>query len=126
MAVKDYVSELEVIQDGKVVADKDIEVNHPLAFGGYHFYQADYDHDAGQYTILSVYSDTGLRLVFAGYWMLCLGAIWHLWLRHVSVARIASLVPWRGRLGLASRRHRAGGMEQGQDALATSKTKKRK
>jgi hypothetical protein len=97
MAVKDYVSELEVVQDGKVVADKDIEVNHPLAFGGYHFYQADYDHDAGQYTILTVYSDTGLRLVFIGYWMLCLGAIWHLWLRHVSAARVSSLVTRRSR-----------------------------
>jgi hypothetical protein len=82
-AVRDYVSELEVIRDGQVVAEKDIEVNHPLYFGGYHFYQADYDHEAGQFTILSVYSDTGLRLVFAGYWMLCIGVTWHFWLRHI-------------------------------------------
>jgi hypothetical protein len=82
-AIRDFVSELEVIRDGQVVAEKDIEVNHPLYFGGYHFYQVDYDHKAGQFTILSVHSDTGLRLVFIGYWMLCIGILWHLWLRHI-------------------------------------------
>ena len=88
-AIKDYVSELEVVREGQVVAEKDIEVNHPLYFGGYHFYQADYDHEAGQYTILSVHSDTGLRLVFIGYWALCIGILWHLWFRHIF-ARIKS------------------------------------
>jgi len=88
-AISDYVSELEVVRDGQVVAEKDIEVNHPLYFGGYHFYQVDYDHEAGQYTVLSVQSDTGLQLVFIGYWALCIGIIWHLWLRHVF-ARIKS------------------------------------
>jgi len=124
--VRDYISKLEVVKDGQVVAEKDIEVNHPLYFGGYHFYQSDYDHVAHQYTDLSVYSDTGLRLVFIGYWALCIGVLWHFWLRHVSVARISSLVTWRGRPGLVSRRHRAGGREQGQDALATSKIRNRK
>jgi hypothetical protein len=82
-AISDYISELEVAQDGKVLAEKDIEVNHPLRYGGYHFYQVDYDHRAGKYTVLEVVSDTGLVVVYAGYWMLCLGVIWHLWLRHI-------------------------------------------
>ena len=81
--VSDYISKLEVIKDGQVVAEKDIEVNHPLYAGGYHFYQSDYDHVGHQYTVLSVYSDIGLRLVFIGYWMLCIGVLWHLWLRHI-------------------------------------------
>ena len=33
--------------------------------------------------VLQVVSDTGVKIVFAGYWMLCIGAIWHMWLRHV-------------------------------------------
>ena len=37
--VKDYISELEIVKDGQVVAAKNIEVNHPLYYGGYHFYQ---------------------------------------------------------------------------------------
>lgn len=89
--VSDYISKLEVVKDGQVVAEKDIEVNHPLSFGGYHFYQSDYDHVAHQYSVLSVYSDSGLRLVFIGYWMLCIGVLWHMWLRHMSVARVSSL-----------------------------------
>ncbi|MHC4072944.1 MAG: cytochrome c biogenesis protein ResB [Planctomycetota bacterium] len=83
-AISDYISELEVTdKEGKVVAAKDIEVNHPLRYGGYHFYQSSYDPKAGQYTILSVHSDAGLGIVYTGYWMLCLGVVWHLWLRHI-------------------------------------------
>ncbi|MBN2136912.1 MAG: cytochrome c biogenesis protein ResB [Sedimentisphaerales bacterium] len=79
--VSDYVSELQVIRDGQVVAEKDIEVNHPLHFGGYHFYQHSYDAQAAQYTVLMVGPDTGLNSVYAGYLMLCIGAFWHFWLR---------------------------------------------
>jgi len=80
--ISDYISRLRITKDNKVVAEKDIEVNHPLSFGGYHFYQHSYDAEAGQYTVLMVVSDTGLAVVYAGYWMLCIGVIWHLWLRH--------------------------------------------
>ena len=83
-AISDYISELEVIdKDGNAIAKKDIEVNHPLHYGGYHFYQYNYDHQASQYTVLEVVSDTGLYVVYAGYWTLCLGVIWHMWLRHI-------------------------------------------
>jgi hypothetical protein len=81
--ISDYISELQIVKGDKVVAEKDIEVNHPLRFGGYHFYQSSYDDKAGQYTVLQVVSDTGLYVVYAGYWMLCIGTIWHLWLRHI-------------------------------------------
>jgi len=82
----DYISELQVVRDGKVVGEKDIEVNHPLHYGGYHFYQHSYDAKGGQFTVLQVVSDTGLYIVYAGYWLLCLGVIWHLWLRHIFKA----------------------------------------
>jgi len=81
--ISDYISQLQIIQNDKVVAEKDIEVNHPLHFGGYHFYQHSYDADASKYTILMVVSDTGLNLVYAGYLMLCVGALWHFWLKHL-------------------------------------------
>jgi hypothetical protein len=81
--ISDYISELQIIKDDKVIAEKDIEVNHPLRFGGYHFYQSSYDDKAGQYTVLQVVSDTGLYVVYAGYWLLCLGATWHFWLGHI-------------------------------------------
>ncbi len=81
--ISDFVSELQVVRDGQVVAEKKIEVNHPLHYGGYHFYQHSYDSDEGKYTVLLVTSDSGLYCVYTGYLMLCLGVIWHFWLRHI-------------------------------------------
>ena len=77
--IKDYVSEVKVLKGGDTVAKKAIEVNHPLYYGGYHFYQSSYGQDpqTGQmYTVLSVVSDSGLTAVLAGYLLLCLGVTW--------------------------------------------------
>jgi len=84
--ISDYISELEVIKNSKVVAKKDIEVNHPLHFGGYHFYQHSYDAPLGRFTILMVVSDSGLNIVYAGFLLLCIGVFWQLWLRRLSFA----------------------------------------
>lgn len=81
--IRDFLSEVAIIKNGKEVINKTIEVNHPLHYGGYHFYQHSYDAENGKYTILSVTSDSGLYCVYAGYWMLCLGIIWHFWLGHI-------------------------------------------
>ena len=85
--VSEYISELQVVRDGRVVAEKDIQVNHPLHYSGYHFYQQDYDHQAGHYTILEVTSDSGLTSVYAGYLMLCIGLCWHFWINKLSDKR---------------------------------------
>lgn len=82
-SVRDYISDVQVIKDGKVVAEKNIEVNHPLHFGGYHFYQSSYDAQEHKFIVLSVVSDTGLNLVYAGYLLLGIGVFWHFWLRHI-------------------------------------------
>lgn len=82
--VSDYISETKVLKDGEVVAQKAIEVNYPLYYGGYHFYQSSYGQDQfGLYTVLSVMSNTGLYWVYAGYIMLCLGVIWQLWFKRL-------------------------------------------
>ena len=83
-SIKDYISSVMVIKDGKVAAEKNIEVNHPLHFGGYHFYQQSYDTKSGQYTILRVASDTGLSTVYFGFILLCLGVIWQFWFKKMS------------------------------------------
>ena len=81
--VSDYISDLRVVVDGQTAAEKSIEVNHPLKFGGYHFYQHSYDDRAGQYTVLNVVSDTGLNMVYTGYIMLSAGIVWRFWLRKI-------------------------------------------
>ena len=79
--VKAYQSEVEVLQDGKVVLQQVIEVNHPLHYGGYHLYQHSYDQQGGRYTVLSISSDSGLDAVWAGFILLGGGAFWQLWVR---------------------------------------------
>ena len=80
---KDYFSDLTILEEGKEVLNATIEVNHPLHYKGYHFYQDSYGHDNGQYTILAVTSDSGLYTVYAGYWLICIGVIWQMWIRHI-------------------------------------------
>ena len=90
-AVRDFKSRLSIVRDGQVVAGKVIEVNHPLHYGGYHFYQLDYDKAAGRYTVLLVVSDAGLAVVYAGLVLICAGAVWRFWVgpawRYFKVAR---------------------------------------
>jgi ResB-like family protein len=85
--VSDYISELVIVEDNKEVASKDIEVNHPLHYGGYHFYQDQYGrNDFGEYTILMVVSDSGVNAVYIGYAMLMAGMCWHFWGRRILAA----------------------------------------
>jgi len=77
--VRDYFSDLVVFEGGQTAAEKTIEVNDPLHYGGYHFYQSDYDHEAGRYTVLQVVSDSGLWLVWVGMVLLVGGAFWRFW-----------------------------------------------
>ena len=78
--IKDYKSWLVVLEEGNVIVEKVIEVNHPLHYGGYHFYQYSHGEDEhGQYTVLSVTSDSGLSLVYAGFVLICAGVFWLFW-----------------------------------------------
>jgi len=82
---KDYISELEIVKDGQVVASKDIEVNHPLYYGGYHFYQKDWgeDNDGRVISRIMVVSDSGLNIIYGGYVLLTGGIFWHFWGRRI-------------------------------------------
>ena len=82
---KDYVKNDVILLEGeKQITKKSIEVNHPLHYGGYHFYQNSYDPEKGQYTVLTVHSDSGLNMVYTGYLMLSLAVLWQFWLRHIG------------------------------------------
>jgi hypothetical protein len=81
--IRDFISDVEVVQNNVVSVRKSIEVNKPLHFAGYYFYQEGYDEQAGKFTILRVASDRGLGVVYLGYILLCAGAFWHLWFRHL-------------------------------------------
>ncbi len=84
--ISDYISDVKILKktdDKKAVTQKAVEVNHPLYYGGYHFYQSSYGQDprgSGQmYTVLSVTNSTGLGWVFTGFLLMCLGIAWQCW-----------------------------------------------
>ncbi|NQV34018.1 MAG: cytochrome c biogenesis protein ResB [Phycisphaeraceae bacterium] len=82
-SVSDYISDVRILAksgDQDCVTQKAIEVNHPLYYGGYHFYQSSYFQDRGRtYTVLSVTHVTGLAWVFGGFLLMCLGISWQCW-----------------------------------------------
>lgn len=84
-SIKDYISELEIVQDGEVVASKNIEVNHPLYYGGYHIYQnkPGGQDEYGTFTGLLVVSASGLNAIYGGYVLLIGGIFWHFWGRRI-------------------------------------------
>ncbi|OQY03588.1 MAG: hypothetical protein B6I25_07910 [Planctomycetales bacterium 4572_13] len=78
--VKDYKSTLQVIDKEQVVKESTIEVNKPLYYGGYHFYQSTFAYDAsGPVSGISVSSSRGVWTVFVGYAMIFVGLVLQFW-----------------------------------------------
>jgi len=83
--ISDYKSHIQILYPNEASPrlERVIEVNHPLHFAGYHFYQHSYDDKALQYSVLHVVSDSGLYPVYLGYWLLGLGVLGRFYLRPV-------------------------------------------
>ncbi|RKY14016.1 MAG: hypothetical protein DRP52_01170 [Planctomycetota bacterium] len=78
--VKDYKSILQVIDKGEVVRETTIEVNKPLYYGGYHFYQNTFAYDdTGPISGISITSVRGVWAVFVGYAMVFIGLVLRFW-----------------------------------------------
>lgn len=70
---KQFTSTLDV--DGKTMQ---ASVNHPCRYKGYRIYQAGYDKEQNQYSVLKIVRDPWLNLVFAGMAILLISAIMEL------------------------------------------------
>jgi len=78
--VKDYKSTLQVIDKEQVVKESTIEVNKPLYYGGYHFYQSTFAYDtSGPVSGISVSSSRGVWAVFVGYGIIFIGLVLQFW-----------------------------------------------
>lgn len=78
--IADYVATLTVIEGGKDVATHRVEVNRPLRWRGYRFYQSSFndrrtDAQGRWTTILTVRRDRGGHLVWAGIAVTTLGLV---------------------------------------------------
>ena len=85
--IKDYRSDLSVIEDGVVARRKTIEVNDPLKHGGYVFYQTDYDPEQAAWSGFQVKKDPGIPVVYAGFILLTAGLILQFYVRPVFLKR---------------------------------------
>jgi cytochrome c biogenesis protein ResB len=73
--IKDYKSQVKIIEKGKPVLTKIIRVNHPLKYKGYTLYQSTYDSDRLNWTGLQVVKDPGVGWVFVGFVFLNIGLV---------------------------------------------------
>ena len=73
--IKDFKSTLKIIENGKVVKTKVIEVNDPLSHNGIDFYQANYDPNNPKFSGIQITSHPGMAVVYTGFWTLCFGIV---------------------------------------------------
>lgn len=73
--IQSYKSEIRVINEGAVVLSKTIQVNDPLHYKGYTFYQMSYDQESLAWTGLHVKRDPGVWLVYLGSLMMIAGLL---------------------------------------------------
>jgi cytochrome c biogenesis protein ResB len=78
--IKSYRSDVSVLDwAGGELKRQTIEVNSPLSYGGYAFYQASYDREQHNWSGLQVVSDPGLPVVYAGFCLLIFGVFFILY-----------------------------------------------
>lgn len=85
--VKDYKSHLTILSDGQAVREKVIEVNAPLSYGGYTFYQFSYDPGDLTVTTLQVVRDPGVTVVYAGFILMMIGLTIVFWIAPSAAGR---------------------------------------
>jgi len=81
--VKDYMSTLEIIEEGNVVKSQIVEVNKPLVYDGYYFYQSNYNPDDPDYSGIQVVKDPGIFIVYFGFIVLISGLIYIFYLKPI-------------------------------------------
>jgi hypothetical protein len=64
--VRDYLSTVSVIEEGREVLTRVVEVNDPLQYGGYAVYQADYRPDDPDFSGFEIVRDPGIHIVYLG------------------------------------------------------------
>ncbi len=88
--IRDEIASLVIVENNRVIERAEVRPNHPMHYGGYHFYLAGYTPGEPARIHLKVVSDSGLIPVYIGFAMICLGAFWQFWIRPIYRARAAN------------------------------------
>jgi hypothetical protein len=70
---KFWKSRIKIIENGAVMKEQVIEVNDPLTYKGYRFYQTDFDPKNPNYSGIGVTSEPGLYVIYGGFYLLVIG-----------------------------------------------------
>jgi hypothetical protein len=81
--VKEYESEVEVLEAGRAIKRHVIRVNSPLVHKGTKLSQSAYDQDRLRYTVLGVTRDSGVWFVYAGFLATVVGLMGKFYLRPI-------------------------------------------
>jgi cytochrome c biogenesis protein ResB len=72
--IKQYITNIVLLEKGKEITAKDISVNHPAKYNGIKIYQSKFEASPdGNFTGLTVKTDPGLPLVWTGFAVLGVG-----------------------------------------------------
>ncbi|MBI5241681.1 MAG: cytochrome c biogenesis protein ResB [Elusimicrobia bacterium] len=74
--IKQFRSEVSLIENGFIAARSALHVNKPLRWKGYTLYQAGYDPENPSFSSLLVSRDPGVPVVYAGFLLLTAGLAW--------------------------------------------------
>lgn len=74
--IKDFKSQLTILNDNQEVLTKTIEVNYPLSYGGYRFYQSGWDPEQTGWSRIQVVKDPGVLVVYLGFIITMLGMVY--------------------------------------------------
>jgi cytochrome c biogenesis protein ResB len=95
--VKSFKSAVRLFNGEKPVREATVEVNRPMKYGGYTFYQTGYDPKDPTWTSLQVVRDPGVPLVYAGFAFLIAGlfTVFYLnpWLNERSKVKLSVTKP---------------------------------
>jgi cytochrome c biogenesis protein ResB len=67
--IKNFISNVTIIDNKKEISSKAIKVNHPLVYQGYKIYQANYDSKNLSWSGFLIKKDPGVKVVFTGYFL---------------------------------------------------------
>ncbi len=79
-ALKRIWVDISILKDNKVVVQGVTEVNHPFKWDGMGFYNTQINQDGSgtQYAGIQIVKDPGIPYVYAGFLVICIGALLHL------------------------------------------------
>ena len=89
-APKDYRSEVTVLPSGEAYT---ISMNHILKYGGYRFYQADFDEDLKGSFLAVSHDSWGIGITYCGYLLLLISMIGFFFEKNTDYRRTAARLP---------------------------------